>query len=145
MSCTQCGIVRVFRAFHCPFCKTCVPKHSRHSIVWGSCIGASNQLLAMGFFLILSLVLGDAIYGFYLKGSYGIITKVMFYLLNGSLCWISTNEFLQLFIFVIVDLVRTLYMERLSRNLKPGLCSSIFKRYLQDSSLTMSIKVSLPI
>jgi len=61
--------------------------------------------------LILSLALGDAIFGFYIKGSYGIITKIMFYLLNGSLCWMSANEFLQLFIFVIVGLVRILFME----------------------------------
>lgn len=42
MNCQACGIIRLFRSIHCPMCKTCVAKHSRHSLVFGSCIGASN-------------------------------------------------------------------------------------------------------
>lgn len=41
-SCQACGIVRFFRSMHCPFCKSCVAKHSRHSVVFGICVGAAN-------------------------------------------------------------------------------------------------------
>ena len=47
----------MFRATHCPFCKVCVAKHSRHSLVFGSCIGAANEFLCTLFFLSLTLTL----------------------------------------------------------------------------------------
>lgn len=102
MNCQSCGIIRVFRATHCPFCKDCVAKHSRHSIVFGSCIGAANEFLCTLFFLFLSLTLGVVLSRFWYLSSYGMLTKVMFYLLNVPLCWMSFNEFLQFFVFVLV-------------------------------------------
>ncbi len=42
MKCSNCKILKTFRAFHCPMCKICVPKFSRHSLAFGTCIGAGN-------------------------------------------------------------------------------------------------------
>ena len=91
MSCQACQIVRLFRATHCPFCKTCIAKHSRHSVVFGSCIGAANEMLCLFFFFFLGLTLNLIIIRFWNSNTYGMLTKLMFYLLNIPLCWMSYN------------------------------------------------------
>ena len=91
-TCSGCGTLKLFRAAHCQFCKTCVAKHSRHSLVWGGCIGAANELLAMLFFAALAVTLGNTLTRFWAKGSYGLLTRVMFYLLNVPLCWMAWVE-----------------------------------------------------
>lgn len=99
MNCQACQIPRMFRSTHCPFCKVYVAKHSRHSLVFGNCIGAANELLCALFFLSLALTLGLILYHFWQTSTYGLLTKIMFYSLNVSLFWMSFNEFLQFFVF----------------------------------------------
>ena len=111
MNCQECGIIRLFRAAHCPYCKTCIAKHSRHSIVFGSCIGAANEMLCLLFFFFLGLSLNIIVIRFWHGTSYGFLTKIMFYLLNIPLCWMSYNEFLQFFVFVKLFLCRIISME----------------------------------
>lgn len=89
MKCQGCDIVRLFRAAHCPFCKTCIAKHSRHSVIFGSCIGAANEMLCLIFFLCMGLSLNLTILRFFHVTSYGLLTKIMFYALNVPLCWNS--------------------------------------------------------
>jgi hypothetical protein len=45
--CDECEVVKGFRTNHCPSCKACIPKYTRHSLVLNQCIGASNELLYM--------------------------------------------------------------------------------------------------
>ena len=116
MSCQGCGIIRLFRATHCPFCKTCIAKHSRHSIVFGGCIGAANEMLCVLFFFMLWCSLNMMLLVFFWGNGYGFLTRLMFYLLNVPLCWMSFNEFLQFFVFVIIGLYRIMFMELRSRN-----------------------------
>ena len=116
LSCQGCGIIRLFRATHCPFCKTCIAKHSRHSIVFGSCIGAANEMLCIFFFFFLWISLNTILIKFWWGNSYGFLTKLMFYLLNIPLCWMSFGEFMQFFVFVLFCLFRIMCMELLSRN-----------------------------
>ena len=111
MNCQACQIPRMFRSTHCPFCKVCVAKHSRHSLVFGNCIGAANELLCALFFLSLALTLGLILYHFWQTSTYGLLTKIMFYSLNVSLFWMSFNEFLQFFVFVSIFLFRITVME----------------------------------
>ncbi len=42
MYCSECEVVAGFRSNHCPMCKECVSKHSKHSMVLNSCIGSNN-------------------------------------------------------------------------------------------------------
>lgn len=42
LTCSQCKILKVFRSNHCPICKVCIPKFTRHSLVFGICVGAAN-------------------------------------------------------------------------------------------------------
>ena len=102
MSCGQCGIVRMFRAAHCPFCKSCVAKHTRHSLVWGICIGGANQFLAWLFFVASTFTFLAICLIFHWTNKYGAITKIMFYFVNVPLFWMSFVQAITLFIFNIV-------------------------------------------
>lgn len=42
LTCSECKILKIFRSNHCPVCKVCVPKFTRHSLVFGTCVGAAN-------------------------------------------------------------------------------------------------------
>lgn len=91
---------------HCPFCKSCVAKHSRHSVVFGVCVGASNEFFAILFFLLFWITQMTILFLFFQAGTYGIITKIMFYAMNGSLCWMAFTEFAALTMFVLIALCR---------------------------------------
>lgn len=97
--CGGCGIIRFYRSMHCPFCKSCIAKHSRHSVLFGICIGAANEFIALLFFLSLFATQAVTLYLFS-HLTYGIITKVLFYLMNGVFCWMSFTEFAKLAILV---------------------------------------------
>jgi hypothetical protein len=105
-SCGACGIVRFYRAMHCPFCKSCVAKHSRHSVVFGVCVGAANEIFALLFFLLLWATQLLILWLFFQAGTYGIITKIMFYAMNATICWMAFTEFAALLMFVNVMLCR---------------------------------------
>ena len=111
MNCQQCKIVRMFRATHCPFCNTCVAKHSRHSVVFGSCIGAANELLCVLFFMSLTVTLGVIVASFWETNTYGLLTKIIFYLMNVPFCWLSLAESAGFIVFVRMSLCRTMSME----------------------------------
>lgn len=100
MSCQPCAIIKAFRAFHCPVCKTCVPKFTRHSLVFASCIGAANELLACLFFGVFGGVEFYILWVFLTQTSYGLVTQVMFCWLNGFLCWESLCECVSILILV---------------------------------------------
>jgi len=140
MSCNGCNIIRLYRSMHCPVCKTCIAKHTRHSIIFGICIGAANELLSLLFFLSLFATECYLLYLFLVANSYGFITKLMFYLLNISICWLSFVEFATLLILVRHVLYRILDMESLNSRWKCGQCSSIYWRRQNDNLLIMSIK-----
>lgn len=75
---------------HCPFCKMCVPKFSRHSIVFGVCIGAANELLVILFFL--SMVVFECYFLYKLTmlfDQFGAITITIQYILNFTVLYIS--------------------------------------------------------
>lgn len=99
-SCNPCGIVRFYRSMHCPFCKSCVAKHSRHSVVFGICVGAANEFYALIFFLLFWLTQLVSLSLFFHAASYGLLTKLMFYSMNGTLCWMAFTEFITLALFV---------------------------------------------
>lgn len=85
---------------HCPFCKSCVAKHSRHSVVFGICVGAANEFYALIFFLLFWLTQLVSLSLFFHAASYGLLTKLMFYSMNGTLCWMAFTEFITLALFV---------------------------------------------
>lgn len=95
---------------HCPYCKSCVTKHTRHSIAFGACIGAANEFFSLLFFTLFWATQLLILYTFYSTNTYGIITKIMFYAMNGSLCWISFTDAATLFIFVRMRLCRIFTM-----------------------------------
>lgn len=99
-TCGGCKIVKPFRAMHCPACKSCIAKHSRHSVAFGSCIGAANELPAILFFSLLFVTQAVTLGSFAQVSSYGFLTKVMFYLLNGWVCWTTLRETATLLILV---------------------------------------------
>lgn len=111
MSCSACNVIRLYRSSHCPICKSCIAKTSRHSVVFGICIGAANELVCLLFFLSLFVTESYLLYIFAVGNTYSIITRVMFYLLNMSICWLSLVEFATLLILVMMLLFRTLDME----------------------------------
>lgn len=53
--CDECEVVRGFRINHCPSCKSCVPKYTRHSLLLNQCIGAGNELLYIAMMMALFL------------------------------------------------------------------------------------------
>ncbi len=87
--CPQCKILKIFRSFHCPICKVCITKFTRHSLAFGSCIGSANELLALGFFFCLTVAEILTLGYFFLDTNYGLITNFMFYALNAYICWSS--------------------------------------------------------
>lgn len=138
-TCGGCGIIRYYRSMHCPFCKSCIAKHSRHSILFGVCIGAANELFALLFFLSLFLTQAGVLWLFS-HLSYGIITKVLFYLMNGAFCWMSFTEFAKLAILVIHPSCRTSTTASLRENSRPGACNNTSSKYLRGSSRTTLTK-----
>ena len=42
MLCNKCKVLKVYRTMHCPACDSCIKKHTRHSLIFGRCIGAPN-------------------------------------------------------------------------------------------------------
>lgn len=71
-------------------CKTCIPKFTRHSLVFGVCIGAANELLSLLFFMSMTMLSSYSLYKFsQLISLFGIITIAMFYLLNVAIVWMS--------------------------------------------------------
>ncbi len=81
---------KAFRACHCPLCKTCVPKFSRHSLVFGVCVGAANELLVILFFLSMAILSSYSLYKLVtLRSLYGIITLAMIYSINLAIIWMS--------------------------------------------------------
>jgi hypothetical protein len=68
--------------------------------VFGVCVGAPNELLALLFFLSLFATQCYVLYLFFVANSYGLITKLMFYMLNVSVCWMSFVETATLLILV---------------------------------------------
>ena len=101
LACPQCKILKLFRAFHCPMCKVCITKFTRHSLVFGSCIGSTNELLAWAFFFCLTVAEFLTIWAFFNESSYGMITNIMFYALNVYIFWISFVEMSTIFMMVI--------------------------------------------
>jgi hypothetical protein len=91
---------------HCPFCKSCISKHSAHSVVFGLCIGAANELFALLYFLSFWVTEALVLWMFFKLGTYGLVTKVMFYLMNGTFCWMAFTEFAKLAVFVRLYLCR---------------------------------------
>lgn len=99
--CPQCKVLKIFRAFHCPICKVCITKFTRHSLAFGSCIGSTNELLAWTFFFSLTVAEFLTILAFFNDTNYGFITNIMFYLLNIYIFWISFVEMSIIFVMVI--------------------------------------------
>lgn len=102
LNCPQCKILKLFRAFHCPMCKVCITKFTRHSLAFGSCIGSTNELLAWAFFFCLSVAEFFTISAFFNESDYGLITNIMFYALNVYIFWISFVEMSTIFVMVIL-------------------------------------------
>jgi hypothetical protein len=111
MTCGGCKIVKPFRATHCPACKSCIGKHSRHSVAFGICIGAANELPAILFFLLLFVTQVVTLGSFAKVSTYGFLTRFMFYLLNGWVCWTTLRETATLFILVRLKSHRILCTE----------------------------------
>ena len=137
MLCPMTKVLRVYRAMFCPACKACIKKHSRHSIVFARCIGAPNEFLAILFFLMMCFSTGQVLWLFWTKGSYGLLTKIMFYALNGMICWQAFIEVATLTILVYFESCRICIMESLSSNLRDGILSSISSRSQRGSSKIM--------
>jgi hypothetical protein len=76
-------------------------------VVFGICIGAANEFFALLFFLLFWVTQLVILWLFFKAGTYGLITKIMFSLMNGAFCWMSFTEFAKLAVFVRPAICRT--------------------------------------
>lgn len=102
--CEECEVVKAFRIHHCPSCKSCIPKYTRHSLLLNQCIGAGNEILYLGIVLSLFLAQTWALLEFTIhhrqEVEMSLASKVSFYIINIYVCWLALSDVLTIFIYV---------------------------------------------